>query len=423
MSNSAGKSDTIMPTTKQPSQNDPHRNDIIHTAFPDPSDPSSLSKPTPFEMAPRGEYPEPIHSSFNAWQIDSARRMHQLTVRSRIPTRFQKNGDVTDPRHTVEPAKFPSMPSKTPENACHHTDGVEVPAKDFKGSCRNPRCEHCGAVIIPAPSAIFPLKDTPSISINDWQVFTARNPILDASEIENFESILGLPVPEMIFGNNKVEIRNESKGFHLCFNSLDALKTVSNDPKDIPKVSYANEWFKSRAEKHHNDDDVMMEVFKPFDWTYTTKYKGTELVIPESGFIRDDSMEIPHQKLMKRSPILFFDNMTLFEDELGDNGLSTLNIKVRVMHDCMLILQRLFVRIDNVLVRIHDTRLYVDFEQNLVVREFKRQQEDYDKLLNQARGSSDPRKMLRDLQWCSLRIPVVDVEREYLPLNRHDDDN
>uniref|UniRef100_A0A8C5KD11 TIP41-like protein n=2 Tax=Jaculus jaculus TaxID=51337 RepID=A0A8C5KD11_JACJA len=38
------------------------------------------------------------------------------------------------------------------------------------------------------------------------------------------------------------------------------------------KVACAEEWQESRAEGEHSK-----EVIKPYDWTYTTDYKGTLL--------------------------------------------------------------------------------------------------------------------------------------------------
>jgi len=34
------------------------------------------------------------------------------------------------------------------------------------------------------------------------------------------------------------------------------------------------------------------------------------------------------RKLMRRDPILFFDQVILYEDELADNGLTTLDAKI-----------------------------------------------------------------------------------------------
>lgn len=64
----------------------------------------------------------------------------------------------------------------------------------------------------------------------------------------------------------------------------------------------------------------------------------------------------------KAEPILFFDDLILYEDELGDNGSSMLNVKVRVMPTGLLVLQRFFLRVDNVVFRMFDTRMYIGFQ-------------------------------------------------------------
>lgn len=48
----------------------------------------------------------------------------------------------------------------------------------------------------------------------------------------------------------------------------------------------------------------------------------------------------------------------LFEDELGDNGLTTCEFRFRVMGDCFFGLLRSYLRVDDVLIRILDTRIY-----------------------------------------------------------------
>jgi len=53
-----------------------------------------------------------------------------------------------------------------------------------------------------------------------------------------------------------------------------------------------------------------------------------------------------------------------------DNGISVYSVKVRVHAHRMLLLCRLFMRLDNVVVRIRDTRVYVDFNTDEVLREY-----------------------------------------------------
>lgn len=105
---------------------------------------------------------------------------------------------------------------------------------------------------------------------------------------------------------------------------------------------------------------------KPFDWSYTTDYKGT---VTGTDF-EATSEVIPIELLKRPDPILFYEEVVLYESELDDNGISMFSIKVRVMPERMLLLCRLFMRLDNVIFRIRDTRVYVDFRKKKIIREY-----------------------------------------------------
>jgi len=119
--------------------------------------------------------------------------------------------------------------------------------------------------------------------------------------------------------------------------------------------------------------------------------------------------KIPVEKLLRPDPILFFDELILFEDELGDNGISMLSTKIRVMPKCLLLLCRFSLRIDNVIFRIRDTRIYIDFDTNLILREYKVQECSYNEVLKKIsnKSNNDPKKLLRDTMWVSQNIPVL----------------
>lgn len=70
----------------------------------------------------------------------------------------------------------------------------------------------------------------------------------------------------------------------------------------------------------------------------------------------------------------------LYESELDDNGVSIFSCKVRVMPERMLLLCRLFMRLDNVIFRVRDTRIYVDFKTAKVTREYTATEEKFDKV-------------------------------------------
>lgn len=230
-----------------------------------------------------------------------------------------------------------------------------------------------------------------------WAVATRRLPISKAGPIDAMTADLGIPVPEMIFGDNLVSVAHAPSGWRIAFTARDALDAVDKTGERMLQVSYARDWSASR---HLNDEEAdgggrrgggegaapggaangsgggssitmkEVEVVKPFDWSYSTEYRGTESEGSGGRRLAPSDREIPIELLKRRDPILFFDNVVLYESELDDNGISMYSVKVRVHDQRMLLLARLYMRLDNVIVRIRDTRVYVDFETDEVIREY-----------------------------------------------------
>jgi type 2A phosphatase activator TIP41 len=121
-------------------------------------------------------------------------------------------------------------------------------------------------------------------------------------------------------------------------------------------------------------------VVKPFDWSYTTDYKGTITKGKPFKVQKENAEPIPIELLKRPDPILFFEEVVLFESELDDNGISVLSCKLRVMPDRMLLLCRQFMRLDNVVIRIRDTRIYVDFNLGKVIRDYTEKEDDFEKV-------------------------------------------
>jgi type 2A phosphatase activator TIP41 len=130
------------------------------------------------------------------------------------------------------------------------------------------------------------------------------------------------------------------------------------------------------TESREHTHEGIKEVVKPFDWSYSTDFKGT--LQPESPPFSPTNDQIPIELLKRPDPILFFDDVILYEDELADNGISMLSCKIRVMPDRLLLLSRFFMRLDNVVVRLRDTRIYVDFDKAEVIREYQAREMSYE---------------------------------------------
>lgn len=88
-------------------------------------------------------------------------------------------------------------------------------------------------------------------------------------------------------------------------------------------VACADEWKSSRSEA-----DSLEEV-KPFDWSFTTDYQGT---FNEKIRFEDTDAKLDIFKLMQKEKILFYQDLTLFEDELHDHGIAACSVKIVSAH-------------------------------------------------------------------------------------------
>lgn len=68
------------------------------------------------------------------------------------------------------------------------------------------------------------------------------------------------------------------------------------------------------------------DVVKPYDWTYTTAYRGT--LNDKAIFHEAEEPSIDVARLQKQEPILFYDENILYEDELADNGTTILSVRL-----------------------------------------------------------------------------------------------
>ncbi|KAK4668566.1 Tap42 interacting protein [Podospora pseudoanserina] len=254
----------------------------------------------------------------------------------------------------------------------------------------------------------------PAPSPTPFTITTLKAPILKSTPIDLLQSRLGIPIPEMIFGDNHLTLHHTPTAYTLTFTPEPALDLVDKTGSTgLLKVHYATAWSATREKTSAG----IKEVVKPFDWSYTTSYRGTET--PGLGgqkLQRDDKARIPVELLQRRDPILFADEVVLYESELDDNGVSVLTVKVRVMEQRMLVLCRFFLRLDNVLVRVRDTRVYVDFGEERVVREYTAREGEFGevkkKLYMEGLMPDQITIAFRDANQIAHLLPVVEHEVE-----------
>eukprot|EP01100_Stratorugosa_tubuloviscum_P009224 TRINITY_DN384_c0_g1_i1.p1 TRINITY_DN384_c0_g1~~TRINITY_DN384_c0_g1_i1.p1 ORF type:complete len:275 (+),score=114.47 TRINITY_DN384_c0_g1_i1:57-881(+) len=222
------------------------------------------------------------------------------------------------------------------------------------------------------------------INFKGWSIAIHKSTILDSKEADNLKKDLELPIcPEMLFGKNGLEFSLKNSNFKLNINPIDALKnwkagdttaTSSETPNATSnrqplKVAFSEEWASAREE-------IKNMPHQDYDWTFTNEYKGTI----EGGSIETTTEEINITKLSRRDPILHFEELPLFEDELGDSGISHLSCKMRIVEGYFYCLLRFWLRVDGVIYRIHDTRLFHEFGTNNILTEFQIREQSFKNL-------------------------------------------
>ena len=111
--------------------------------------------------------------------------------------------------------------------------------------------------------------------------------------------------------------------------------------------------------------------------------------------LADPKVAIDYERLKRKDPIQFYNQLTLYEDELADNGCAQVKhkfkkafhpilqmmVRVRVMPDSFLVLCRFYLRVDHVMIRICDTRLYGEASnEDFLIREWTKREANYAEL-------------------------------------------
>ncbi|KAM8834602.1 TIP41-like protein [Synchiropus picturatus] len=249
-----------------------------------------------------------------------------------------------------------------------------------------------------------------SFTFGPWTVSAAKNHIMKSKDIERLAQDMNMPsLPEMLFGDNVLRIQH-TDGFGIEFNAIDALKRVNNS-EDAVKVACAQEWQESRADSEHSQ-----EVVKKYDWTYTTDYRGTLIGEDAQMKVNPTSERIDMEKLKAREQIMFFEEVLLFEDELHDHGVSMISVKIRVMPTSFFLLMRFFLRVDGVLIRINDTRLYHEAGKSYMLREFSTRESNIADLKVPAALQTDPNEIAQHLT-----LKLTECEKLELPVDESEE--
>ncbi|KAK9286363.1 hypothetical protein L1049_014757 [Liquidambar formosana] len=274
---------------------------------------------------------------------------------------------------------------------------VEVDEKDLKAA---------GAELLPDGRR--------GLRIHGWEIESRNRSILTSLNFQQWEEKLQTShLPEMVFGDSCLVLKHVSSGTKIHFNAFDALAGWKQEGLPPVEVPAAAQWkFRSKP---------FQQVILDYDYTFTTPYCGSETIEidAEHGRVEvserssslhweDCKEQIDVVALASKDPILFYDEVVLYEDELADNGVSLLTVKVRVMPSSWFLLLRFWLRVDGVLMRLRDTRMHCVFGDGLnpiILRESCWREATFQALA--AKGLPSDSAAYSDPSIISQRLPVI----------------
>jgi len=232
----------------------------------------------------------------------------------------------------------------------------------------------------PPPGRTSPFADRPAkveeFNFQNWAISTTKHRIMNSAESEEVHGKLELPhLPDMLFIHNHLDLVHKD-GLSIRLQPLPALERV-DATQDLIHVAASKEWLESR--KNESSAAQHLKVVHPYDWTFTTDYSGT-IAHQKELRIEETEEKIDYEKLKIEERILFYDEVILYEDELDDNGCTKLSTKIRVMPTGFFVLLRFYLRVDQTLIRVHDTRFYYQTGEDYLLQEYSEREDKMENL-------------------------------------------
>ena len=196
-------------------------------------------------------------------------------------------------------------------------------------------------------------------------------------------------LPEIFYGLNRLFLVNKSKNFVYEFNPLQMLSLINYTIRQKLLKEKEIYYIPIQAKSQYSKIDDNIDE----DWSFSSPYMGHITSVPQSDIhnfykdIKDNKrFNIKESKIIfpetKVKNMLNYNQIHFFEDELGDIGFSEGKIGFGVMEDCFLGLMRCYLRVDNMIVRNIDTKIYHKFGEPYIIRNFNVKEKNYEQLID-----------------------------------------
>lgn len=179
------------------------------------------------------------------------------------------------------------------------------------------------------------------------------------------EAPRGVPLPEIAWGHNYLQMIFPEMGLDFAFNTVDALRSWNelqhelcmSESGKVDETNYDRRYANAYTGTMHADEVIKRQVMR----------REKLIEAPYFAVPVRTHKKIPLEQLKKRGHIYFFDEVPLYEDSMGGKGMVQCFVKLRVMEDCFLLLYRQYLRINGKQVQLKDTRWFHSFGDSFIL--------------------------------------------------------
>ena len=232
-----------------------------------------------------------------------------------------------------------------------------------------------------------------------WDFYSYKENMMNSSELDilcrnrkEYKIFIG-HLPEIFYGYNRLFLVNKSKNFSYEFNPLQMLSLTNKYIRQKLLKEKEIYYIPKQAKPQYGKKEENINEEEEEDWSFSTPYMGHITSINKSDInIFYPEMKNDKKFITKLTDIIFpetkienllnYEQIHFFEDELGDIGFSEGKIGFGVMEKNFLGLMRSYIRVDNMIVRNIDTKIYHKFGENYILRNFTVKEKNYDELAN-----------------------------------------
>ena len=200
-----------------------------------------------------------------------------------------------------------------------------------------------------------------------------------------------------IFDNSFISFQNHKSGISYEFHTYEALQLLQKP---------------NQEEFLHRSGEILgtsVSYAVPEEGDIScSSYKG--FVKPNRLYgvvrIQESTETIPFERLGPSNPILWSTELELFKKNTASEK-SNFSVKARVMPDCFYSLARMSVVVNRRFVRVLDTRIFHEFESNIIIRNHTVKQCSFDEIYMKGFALSFSNNMRLDEELIRALNPVL----------------